>query len=317
VVLLPLAGWREPEVRAVVRRALPTLAQTGLLSFEGLALVAGANRLSGGVVASQIALSFYALANAIGISPVALSLLPRLARMHLDGDTAAYRDTFIRGLAMAFFVTIPAAVGCLVLAVPLASAMSFGRMGSPIGIAMIAVSLAPLSAAILGQTALTITTYACYARQDTRSPLLATLLQIAILLGLVSTTLAVHGLAVLLLLSLAVSTSVVTAACYLMVRAWRHLGSSGTHQLMPSLARFVAGAAVMAGPAWLTAHEIPRWTGPPFGARVAIFAAVLVGFGVYVSVQALWRAEELGWLTSGFTLLRRKAGHAITRSRYG
>jgi putative peptidoglycan lipid II flippase len=312
VVLLPRAGWGEPEVRVVARRTLPALAQTGLFAVEDLALLAAANRLPGGVVAFQIALNFYALANAIGISPVAVSLTPRLARMHLDGDTASYRDALVRGLSLAFFITIPAAVGCLVLAVPLASAMSFGRMGTAAGVSMIAVSLVPLSVAILGQTALMIATFACYARKDTRSPLLATLLQTVISIGLVGISLAVHGLAVLFILGLAVSASVVAAACHLMTRTWRQLGAGGQHRLRPSLTRFFAGAAVMAGPAWLTASVIPRWAGPPFGARLAIIAAALVGVAVYMGWQAFWGTREFQWFTAGFTVLRRKAERAIT-----
>ena len=312
VVLVPRAGWRDPEVRAVGRRTLPALAQAGLLAVEDLALLGAANQFPGGVVALQIALNFYALANAIGISPVALSLLPRLARMHLDGDTAAFRDTLVRGWRLAFFVTIPAAVGCLVLAVPLARAMSFGRMGSSAGITMIVISLAPLSVAIVGQTALLIATYACYARKDTRSPLQATLVQIVTALGLVAITLVVHGLAVLVIVSLALSASVVAAAWYLTSRMRWHLFGGG-RQLRSPMTRFVAGAAVMAGPAYATASVIPRWVGQPFGSRVGVVAAALVGVGVYASVQALWDAEELGWLTAGFALLRGKARRAITR----
>jgi len=68
---------------------LPSLAQAGLMAFQVLTLLVVANRLPGGVVAFQIALNFYYLAIAVGATPVALSLLPRLARMHLDGDEAA------------------------------------------------------------------------------------------------------------------------------------------------------------------------------------------------------------------------------------
>ena len=128
VTLMPRAGWRDPEVRVVIHRALPSLAQAGLMAFQVLTLLVVANRLPGGVVAFQIALNFYYLAIAVGATPVALSLLPRLARMHLDGDEAAFHDTLVRGLSLGFFITIPAAVGYLVLAVPLASAISFGRM---------------------------------------------------------------------------------------------------------------------------------------------------------------------------------------------
>ena len=96
--LMPRPGWRDEEVRVVIRRALPSLAQAGLPAMQVLTLLTVANRLPGGVVAFQIALNFYYLAIAVGATPVALSLLPRLARMHLDGDSAAFRDTLVRGL---------------------------------------------------------------------------------------------------------------------------------------------------------------------------------------------------------------------------
>jgi capsular exopolysaccharide synthesis family protein len=157
-----------------------------------------------------------------------------------------------------------------------------------------------------------IATYASYARKDTRSPLLASVVQAVTCLGLVSVVLLVHGTAVLAVLGLAVSASVCAAACYLTARM-RHLSRGrARRRLTPSLARFVAGAAVMAGPAWLCARVIPRWVGPPSGTWAGIVVAALVGAGVYVGVQAFWRTEELDWLTGGFTLLRGKAVRVVT-----
>jgi len=317
VLLLPRPGWRDPEVRVVVRRALPALAQAGLYAVQVLTLLAAANRLPGGVIAFQLALNFYFLANSIGTTPVALSLLPRLARMHLDGDASAFRDTLIRGLALGFFVTIPAAAGYLVLAVPLARAISFGRMDVAAGVTMVAVSLAPLSAAVIGQTAFQITTYACYAMKDTRSPLRSMLLQAAVCLGLAGAALLARGTAVLLMLGLAVSVSVAAAACHLTVRTWRKLSRGGERRLAPSLARFAAGAVIMAGPAWLTATEIQHWLGRPAGPRVGIFAAALVGAGVFFAFQALCRTEELAWLVGGLGFLRGKARGTITGVSHG
>lgn len=100
VTLVPRRGWRDPEVRVVVRRALPSLAQAGLVALQVFTLLAISNRLPGGVIAFQIGLNFYYLAIAIGATPVALSLLPRLARMHVEGDTAAFRDTLVRGFVL-------------------------------------------------------------------------------------------------------------------------------------------------------------------------------------------------------------------------
>ena len=308
VLLAPRAGWRDPEVRVVVRRALPSLAQAGLLALQVLTLLVVANRLPGGVVAFQIALNFYYLAIAVGAAPVALSLLPRLARMHQAGDVAAFRDTLVRGLALGFFITIPAAVGYLALAVPLARAVSFGRMDGTAGsTTMVAASLAALSVAVVGQTAFLIATYASYARKDTRSPLISMLLQAAVCLGLVSTALLVHGWAVLVVLGLALSVAVTAAACHLTVHVWRGLSQSGSQRLAPSLGKFLAGAALMAGPAWLTATAIAHWLGRPLGARIGITAAAAVGILIFLAVQAAWRAPELGWLAGGLGHLRGRA----------
>ena len=52
-------------------------------------------------------------------------------------------------------------------------------------------------------------------------------------------------------------------------------------------------------PAWLTAAVVPAWIGPPLGPRIAIVAAVLVGGGVFVAVQAAWRTPEVGWILDG------------------
>ena len=93
-----------------------------------------------------------------------------------------------------------------------------------------------------------------------------------------------------------------------MIRMWRTLGGRGTQRLTPSLARFVAGAAIMAGPAWLTATVLPGLLGRPLGPRVGIVAAALVGAAVYVAVQALWRTPEVGWLAEGLGQMRGKAG---------
>jgi peptidoglycan biosynthesis protein MviN/MurJ (putative lipid II flippase) len=295
VALRPALGWRDAEVLAVARRAVPALTQTGLDAFQLLVLLIAANRLPGGIVAFQIALSFYFVSNALGIAPVALSLLPRLSRMHLDGDTTAFRDTLARGFALGFFVTIPAGVAYLVLAVPLARAVSFGQMDSGAGVAMLAGTLAALSVAVVAQTAFLIATYASYARKDTRSPLRSMVVQTITCLALVSLSLLVHGTAILIVLGLAVSGGAAAAACHLMVRMRRTLGGRGTVRLTPSLLRFIAGAVIMAGPAWLSAAAVTRWAGP----KVGMIAAALVGVTVYVTVERLWRTPEVEWLSGG------------------
>ena len=181
----------------------------------------------------------------------------------------------------------------------------------------LAASLAALSVAVVGQTAFMIATYASYARKDTRSPLISMLLQAALCLGLVSTSLLVHGWAVLLVLGLALSVAVAAAACHLTARVWRNLSGRGTQRLAPSVAKFVGGAVLMAGPAWVTAMAIPHWVGRPFGPRIAITTAAPTTAAVFLGFQAMWRTPELGWLAGGLGHVRGKARRGIAEVSHG
>jgi putative peptidoglycan lipid II flippase len=310
VRIVPRAGWHDPEVRVVMRRALPSFAQAGLLALQTLTLLALANRVAGGVVAFQIALNFYFLAIALGATPVALSLLPRLARMHVNGDVAGFRNALQHGLALGLFIAVPAAAGYLGLAVPAARAIAFGRMGTAHGVALIAGSLAALAVAVVAQTVFMIATYASYARKDTRTPLVSMFVQAVTCLSLASIAVAVHGTAVLIVLGAAFSASIAVAALHLYGHVRRALGRAHD-RIAPSLVRIVVGAALMAGPAWLTANAAADWVSGPVGPRVSLIAAALVGCAVFVALQALLRTPELAWLASGVNRLRDRGARSL------
>jgi putative peptidoglycan lipid II flippase len=314
VVLRPRAGWRDAEVRAVVRRAVPSVAQAGLMAAQVVSLLVLANRVPGGVVAFQIALNFYFLAIALGATPVALSLLPRLTQLHVSGAVERFRDTLVSGWALALFFTVPAAAAYAALSLPLARAVSFGRMGTPDGIALVAGALAALALAVVGQTAFLIATYASYARKDTRSPLRSMVLQAALCLCLEMFALAVHGSAVLVVLGLAYAISIGAGALHLSRRLIRVLGG-GRERLTPSLRKIAIGAAVMVGPAWLAATQTAHVVGAPLGSRVGVLVAAVAGFAVFLGVQAALRTPELSWLSAGATVLVGRTHRTVRHRR--
>jgi len=303
--LIPRWGWRDPEVRAVVGRGLPSLAQASLLALQILALLVVANRIPGGVVAFQMGLNFYYLAIAIGATPVALSLAPRLARMFERDEERLFSDTLIRGFALAFFVTIPAAAAYLVLARPLAQAVSFGQMSSAVGVSLVAVSLRSLAVAVIGQTAFDLSTYASYARKDTRSPLRSMTLQAAVCLALLTTTLLVHGTTLLLVLGLGFSAAICAGAVHLGSRLFRRLVAA-TERIWPSIVKVTAGALAMVVPAWVTARFVESVTGGQLGSIAAMLIAAIVGVTIFLAVEVLLKTPELGWITGGLGDVRPK-----------
>ena len=299
VVLRPLAGWRNPEVTTIIRRAMPSLGQAGLLAVQVIILLAAANRTTGGVVGFQLALSFVYLAVALGVTPVALGMLPWLSRLFVRHEVEEFHDAFVRSLGLGLFVAVPAAAGCLALVPFLARFVAVGRMGTDTGVAMVAASLGALSAAVVGQAVFTLCSYAFYAQKDTRAPLLAAVTQVAVcLLGAGLSVLLLEGPALLAGLGAAYSAGTLAGALCMWLLLRRRL-ASGPVRLLPSLARTCAAAVLMAGPAWLTAHEVASATTGRVGSALAVLAGALVGLLTYAAVSAVLRAPELRWLLGG------------------
>jgi putative peptidoglycan lipid II flippase len=294
VTLLPAIGWRDAEVRAILRRAAPSLLQALLLCVQLLAVLFVTNRVAGGVVAYQVAASFVALPIALGATPVALSLLPRLSRLHQRGDVRLGRDVIVRSLRFALFVTAPAAVAMAVLAPALATAVSFGRMDAEGGGALVAAVLLMLSPAVVGETAFLVGTYASYSQDDTRSPLRSMLVKIGVCLAILVVASTARGGSVLVLTGLAVSVAAVAGAVHRVAALLRGV-PPGDERLVPGLARTALAAAAMVVPLCLGRRllaDVDEHVAALFGAAVV----GLVSAAVYLAVQLLLHAPESTWL---------------------
>ena len=304
--LRPRAGWRDAEVRRVLRRTVPSVIQAALAAAQLLVLLVLANRVAGGVVAFQLAMNFYFLPIALGATPVALSLAPRLARMTASATDPEFRDTFVRGLSFALFLAVPAAAGYLAIAGPLARAVSYGGFAAGSGTELAAVSLAALALGVIGETVFLVATYACYAREDTATPMRAMLIQVAVTLAGAVAAPFVSGPAVLGVLGAALSAGTLLSAGYLVHRVLRRL-PSGTVRLAVPVLRTAAVSALMAGPAYGVARMISgRLDGAP-GALLAVVVAALLGAVLYLGGQAVLRAPELALVTAAVTRRRTTA----------
>lgn len=298
IVLVPNAGWRDPQVRDTIHRALPALAQAALAELQLGALFLAADRVPGGVVAFQLAANFYFLPIALAATPVALSLVPRLARMTAPGQATMFRDTYVRGLAFACFFAVPAAVAYAVLAQPISGMIGFGAFSAADGRGLIAAALRGLAPAIIGETLFLVTTYACYARRETAYPLRGMVIQAVVCAGGIAATLHMHGTALLTGLGLAFSFGSLAAAAYLVHHLMKGL-PRGKEAAWPSLLRSAACSVVMAGPALTTADLVAYLLPGPVGRVMAMLAATFVGAGIYFAAQAALRAPQMGWLAAG------------------
>lgn len=305
VRLRPSAGWRDPEVREVARRVVPSLGFSALAVIQFFIVILVANRVAGGVVAFLLAFNFFNVPLALGARPVAIALLPRLAHLYHEGARLLFREELVQGASLVLFLTVPAAVGYAVLAEPLARAASFGEMATPSGETLIAISLATLSIGVVGEATFTLATRASYAAYDASSPLRSMLIRAGVTLaGLAATFLSDDPTVVMMLLGLAVSAGTVASSLHLGFRLKRAL-PAGRARLLPSLLRALAASLITAGVAYGVTSLFARWwEGGAVSEVTSVALAVIAGACLFVALQRAWRSPELTLIVQGFRQLR-------------
>jgi putative peptidoglycan lipid II flippase len=315
VPLLPRFGWQEPEIRAIVRRAGPSVGYSALEVMVPFGGIVVANRVAGGVVAFQFAYLCCTLPLALAARPVGVSLLPHLSRLHHAEQKQRFRDDVVRGAALVAFLAIPAALALVVLAEPIADAVTFGRMATPHGQGLLTLSLASTGASVVGFAALMLGTYVCYARHDAHTPFRAALLRSAIAaVGLVLGLLVPAGGWSLVTLGITISLAELVGGLWLGLRL-RATSPRGGESLLRPLMRSSALSAVMLVPAFVVARWLPevlprRWNG-----QVTMLAAGVVGAAVYITLQRRLSSPELALLGRGLPPGLRRLARTASRGR--
>ena len=299
VRLVPRAGWRDPEVRVLIRRTIPSMGYSGLNALRVFAVLIPANAVAGGVVAFSLAMNFMHLPTALGARPVATALLPRLSRLHISGALVRFRDEFVHGLGLVAFLLVPAATFYLVLSEPLARAASYGELATTRGVGLVAAALAGLALGALVEGVFALATYASYAREDTRSPFEAMVLRtIVSLIGTGIALVVPEGEATMLALGLAISAGNLASVAWLLHRLLRSM-PTGKERIVPPLARAVVASAAMAPPAWLVTQALPEGGGGDPAAIAVMAVAAALGAVTFLGAQVAMRSPELRFFRSG------------------
>ena len=296
--LRPRAGWRDPQVRAVVRLLRPSLAYTALETIPLWLVIVVANAVPGGVVVFWLAFNFVQLPLAVGARPIATTFLPSLSRLRHSGALAEFRDELDAAIRLAAFVTIPSAVGFVVLARPLGDALAVASLAdAPSAVALLAVALAGMAAGLVGRATFVIATDAAYALGDPMGPVLANTVRAALVLTGVGIATTLDG-AIGVLLTLAVADAIgdVVGAEVLRRRLRRRLPAGGPAPT-GGLARSWLAALVMAVPAGALAFGLA----PVTGDVGAVVAAAVVGALTYAGVQRGLGAPELDFFARGLS----------------
>lgn len=300
--IVPSTGWHDPQVRAVIRRLVPSLGYTALAATLTVSVLVAANRVRGGVVGFQLGMNFFYLPTAIVTWPIARSLLPDLARYRAKGWMDLFRRELFRGVAMASFISVPIAAAYIALSFPIARAVAFGELDTSAGVRMVAFSLAALGIGVVGETWFILGTFAFYAAHDAHTPLRAMIVRVGVALTLMPFSWLTHGPNALAIVGISVSAGSLAGALYVALRL-RAMGAGIDRSLVRSIARTLSGSLLML----LPAYAVIRLGGSAHSESIQL--AVIAGAGVvgvitYFVVQAAWRTPEIEWLKAAFAGLR-------------
>lgn len=293
LTIRPRLGLLDPDVRAVLKLLPASIGATALTAGRYLALALTASTVPGGVSAMQVALSFYNLPVALGSFPISTALLPQLSRVAAIKDGPVFSTIYDVGLRLAWFVAVPAAVGLLVLAPPIADALALGAMDSPEAIDLIAVALASVTLAVIGESSLEVSRRASYACSNAQLPFRSMLIRAAISICGLTVAFMLDGLATIVAIGVTVVVGDLASAFWL-DRSLRHF--IGARPLLPPLnilGRNLAVSAIMGVATLGVSQLVVRSIDGAFGPIGALASGGVVGIAVYLYLHRRLGSIEL------------------------
>ena len=287
--------WRDPGVRTVLTLMGPAMIAASAVQVNVLVNSGFAASLGNGPV-SWLNIAFRLMQLPLGLFGVAIGTvtLPLVSKSAAVGNMSEFRGILAHGMRLAFLLTIPSAIGLVMLAAPIISVLyQHGRFTAEMT-RQTAGALQFYAIGLVSYAALKVLTPAFYAIGKRNLPMLVSFLAIG-------TNLFLNWLFTFRLgwghRGLALSTSLVATINFLLLYALmrRHTRRLETWQLLVSLAKvFVAGAA-LALVCWAASHWwLDAWRSLRFVPRlVALLITIVVGVATFFGSAFLLRVKEV------------------------
>ncbi len=221
-----------------------------------------------------------------GMLGVALGtiLLPSLSKHHANKSTTEYSALLDWGLRLTFLLTVPAAVGLAMLALPLIITLFMYGAFSPADAHATRAAVMAYSAGLLGLILVKVLAPAFYARQDIRTPVkiaVATLAATQVMNLLFVGPLAHAGLALATGLGSCLNAGILY---YLLHKRAIHRPAPGWGAF---LGKLVVAVSLMGVVLWFAAGDPQRWVVASMPTR-ALWLSGIVTAGATVYFAALW-----------------------------
>lgn len=278
------------------------------LSISQINLVVNQNIASvldeGSITALRYANRIMLLPLGIFAMGIATTIFPTMTTQIARNEIDDFKETFAQGLNTTLFITIPSAIGMIVLNAPVVRLLFKTGKFTEADVLITAFALAFYSIGLIGQSAVQIITRGFYAIQDTKGPLKVGILTVVIniILNLIFVnfgSLAIGGIA----LSYSI-TSIIN-----MVMLYKMLGKKIKRLKTKKTAHTIIKASMASTAMGIGAYFTSRFIEGRLGVEtklvqlVDVGAAVTVGIVLYVVVAYLLRMKEMDFVVN---MLKRK-----------
>jgi putative peptidoglycan lipid II flippase len=291
----PDFGWRDSGVNAILALMGPSVIAASTTQFNVLVNSMFASTLGDGPI-FWLSIAFRLMQLPLGLFGVALGTvtLPLLSRLAVAGDMAAFRAELSRAMRLGFLLTVPSAIGLMMLAEPIISVLyQHGRFDAH-QTAEAAGALRFYAIGLCGYAALKVLVNAFYALDRRKTPMLVSFMAVALnlLLNWIFTFRLGWGHR-----GLAFSTGCIASFNFL-VLYWlmrRRLERLETRRLLAMLGRVALASAALAIICWASRHWLlADWATQGFISKLgSLLLTVFTGALVFLGCGTALRIEEL------------------------
>ena len=256
--------------------------------------------------ASALGYAFRLMYMPIGIFgvSVATAVLPDLARQATMGEHDRMRTTVSSGLRLMLMLGVPATVGLMVLSEPIVRLIFERGQFHAASTALVAGALFYYAPGVLGYSIVKIASPTFYSLQDTRTPVLISVISILLNLGL---NLWLHTLMGFRGLALGTALAACVNAALLLWLLARRLGGLDGRRVVQAFVKIAVASAVMGVAAWFThAWLAGVWPSPRFVPQLLrVSSTIAISLAVLALSAHLLRIDEFR-LAVGRVLARLK-----------
>jgi len=303
--------WQHPGLRKIITLMGPAILGNAAVQINVMVNTNFASRIPGNGPVSWLGYAFRFMQLPLGLFGVAIAsaTLPSISRSAGAGNFEEFRRTLSKSLGMVFLLTVPSSIGLIVLGDSMIGAIYQGGKFRAFDTHQTALALSCYAIGLAGYSALKVLNPAFYALHDARTPMIISLISIAVnyitaVLLLHYTSLSHAGLA------LSTSTVALFGAVALFAILRTRIGGIHGRNLASSIWRITVGSAVMGCAVWFSSHAIQNWLGVSRWSRLTDLAlSIPFGLVVFYAACRMLRVAELDLATRALTgpLLRRRA----------